>query len=339
MQIKKEQLIKALEAVKPGLHSKDIVEQATSFAFMDGMVVTFNDMIAVRYPIDLDIEGAVRANELYALLSKIKEKEIDLEVTENELRISGEKFKGGIKLEAEIRLPLEELGEYEDDWEEIPEGFLSAIKLAAPCAATDMSKPVLTCVHIEGQYVEASDDFRIIRVDMGDDAEDVFEESMELPASAVRSLVRYPVEEFCLSPGWVHFKTEKGSIFSCRTFADDFPDISALLDVEGPEVKFPSNVVELLEKAGIFTKGDTARDEEVFFTIKNKKLIIRGEGDYGWFEEETRCPYKGKEEITFAVSPIFLYDILSHLRHCIVGENALKFEGDNYEHTVCLSEM
>lgn len=336
MEIKKEKLIKALEEVKPGLGSKDIVEQSTSFAFMDGHVVTFNDMIAVRYPIDLDIEGAVRANELYALLSKIKEKKIDLKVTKNELQIKGEKFKGGIKLEAEIRLPLEEMGEYDEEWIDIPKGFIPAIKLAAPCAAADMSKPILTCVHIEGRYVEATNDFLIIKIDMGKKAKKSFKESLEIPASAVRSLIRYPVEEFCLSPGWVHFRTGEGCIFSCRTFADGFPDISHLLDIEGPEVKLPTNVTDLLEKAGIFTEGDSDRDEEVLFSLANKKLTVRGEGDYGWFEEETRCPYTG-EDIQFSVSPAFLYGILDHLRHCVVGEGALKFEGDNYEYVVCLA--
>ena len=82
MKIKKEELLKALAAVKPGLSSKDVIEQSTSFAFMGGHVVTYNDEIAVRYPVDLEIEGAIRANELYSFLSKIKDKEIDLEVSE-----------------------------------------------------------------------------------------------------------------------------------------------------------------------------------------------------------------------------------------------------------------
>ena len=43
MKINKSELQEALAKVKPGLASKDLIEQATSFAFMDGRVVTYND--------------------------------------------------------------------------------------------------------------------------------------------------------------------------------------------------------------------------------------------------------------------------------------------------------
>ena len=75
--MKRIDLLKALEIVKPGLASKEIIQQTTSFAFIEGRVVTFNDEISISHPVpDLDIQGAVQADELYKFLKKTKADEI-----------------------------------------------------------------------------------------------------------------------------------------------------------------------------------------------------------------------------------------------------------------------
>jgi hypothetical protein len=71
--MKKTDLIKALEAVKPGLANKEMIEQSTSFAFMEDRVVTYNDEISISHPLKgIPIVGAIKADELYAFLSKVK---------------------------------------------------------------------------------------------------------------------------------------------------------------------------------------------------------------------------------------------------------------------------
>ena len=66
MKVNKEKLRQALEIVRPGLANKEVIEQATSFAFMDGRVVTYNDEISISHPVEgIEIEGAVKADQLY----------------------------------------------------------------------------------------------------------------------------------------------------------------------------------------------------------------------------------------------------------------------------------
>ena len=72
MKIKRAELLSTLTALRPGLASKEIIEQSTSFIFSDGRVVTYNDEVAVQHPVDLDIIGAVQGKELFALLNKLK---------------------------------------------------------------------------------------------------------------------------------------------------------------------------------------------------------------------------------------------------------------------------
>ena len=69
MKLNKTDLQKALEIVKPGLANKEMIEHSTSFAFIGGRVVTYNDEISLSHPVEgLEIEGAIHAEELYKLL-------------------------------------------------------------------------------------------------------------------------------------------------------------------------------------------------------------------------------------------------------------------------------
>ena len=89
----RKELLGALSAVRPGLANKEVMEQSCSFVFDGGMVCTYNDEIAVSHPVPEGISGAVRASELFSLLSKFPDEEIGVEVTEAELVVSGKKRK------------------------------------------------------------------------------------------------------------------------------------------------------------------------------------------------------------------------------------------------------
>ncbi len=331
MKINKKKLMAVLEKVKPGLASKDIVSQATSFAFSDGYISTFNDEIAISAPFESEIEGAVRANELYALLSKVYDDELDVTTKGNELIIKGKKAKAGIKLETEITLPIDELGDTTKmALLPLPEDFLDIINIASQVAAKDMSKPILTCVFIEGEMIYASDGGRIIRGEMNGKIDG----SILLPAAVVKTLLKYNVTEFGKTQGWVHFHTEDELIFSSRVLVGDFPEVDEYLEVEGDILTFPKTIISMLDRAGVFT-AENISDEFVTISVENKKMIVKGEGEFGWLEETTNCRYQG-DKVEFSVDPAFLVDIVEDLKKCVVGENTLLFQGENFDHVISL---
>ena len=47
MKLNKADLQRALEIVKPGLANKEMIEHSTSFAFINGKVITYNDEISL----------------------------------------------------------------------------------------------------------------------------------------------------------------------------------------------------------------------------------------------------------------------------------------------------
>ena len=78
MKIATSKIKEALAIVKPALANKEILEQTTSFAFLNGRVVTYNDEISISHPFESDFEGAVKAEELYGLLSRTTKEEVSL---------------------------------------------------------------------------------------------------------------------------------------------------------------------------------------------------------------------------------------------------------------------
>ena len=336
MKLNKTELQKALEIVKPGLANKEMIEQSTSFAFIAGRVVTYNDELSISHPVPgLEIEGVIQAEELYQLLSKIKKDEIEIVIQDNEIILQVGRSKAGLSLKQEIKLPLEEIGE-QKKWKPLPDDFLHFMGFAMTSCGKDMSRPVLTCVHVTKEgFIESSDGFRISQCELG---EKMPFGPLLIPVSSVRELVKLKPTKIAEGEGWVHFQTEEGSIMSCRIFEDKFPDVSPFLAMEGIEINFPKTTEDVLDRARVFSKRDHFLDEEIQLTLADKRIKIKSKSESGWFEEEINFSYED-DPITFSISPHLLKDILKETSSCILGEDKLKFEGAGWIYVTILREV
>lgn len=330
--MKKQDLITALEAVRPGLSNKETIEQATHFAFTGGRVITYNDEISISHPIeDFDIEGAVKAEELYKFLNKVNDDDIDVKLAKGEIRLSCGRSKAGLTLQEEIKLPFGEAGE-RDDWYGLPEDVLKAMHFCMFSCSKDMSKPVLSCVNVDKQgKVESSDDLRITQVDIDFLPVNTF----LIPATSVRELSKYNPTHIAEGKGWVHFKTEEGTVFSCRVFDDNFPEVGHFFGTVGKQIKIPSTTTDVLERASIFSKRDHPLDELVQVEFEKNRMKIRAEGGVGWFEEEVNVKFRD-DPVAFHINPSFLHQMANHVNTCVLGNNVMEFTGGNWRHIVCL---
>jgi DNA polymerase III sliding clamp (beta) subunit (PCNA family) len=330
MKINRIDLVKALEVVKPGLTNKDVIEQAKSFAFMDGRLVTYNDNISISYPVPgIDFTGAIQAEEFYKLLSKMKTEDIELEVTDSEILITAGKMKAGMILQSEIVLPLDQIEEI-GKWTKLPENFSDLLSFVISTCSNNMARPILTTIHIAPTFVEASDSYRL---------KSIKNEGKKLPeflipANSAREVIKFKPDKVSLGSGWVHFMKEE-AILSCRIFQDNYPTTTAFFEVKGKEITFPPSLTEIMEKVIIFSKRDTQIDEQATIEVSDKEIEISAKSNYGWFKEKTRIKYTGKS-FTFIIAPSFLLEILKISNTCIVGDSRLKFTGENWESVIML---
>lgn len=325
--MKKQDLIDALEVVKPGLASKELIEQSTSFAFVDGRVVTYNDEISISHPVEgLDLTGAIQATELYAILKKLKQDEIEISVNENEIVLSAGKVKCGLLLQSEIKLPLTEIDEIQK-WKTLPAGFIVAMQMAMMSCGTDNSKPILTCVHIHPEYIEGTNGFALYKSIM---TTRFIKAPILIPATSASILSRFAPAKIAVTDGWVHFKSDNGAILSCRTFADKYPDTSKITKITGVLLTFPKTIMAILDRATVFGKhGAKVTDEDVDIIIDKKKIKISSKSESGWFEESANIDFEG-ERLSFKIMPSLLKGILASTTSCLYCGHALKFEGENW---------
>lgn len=338
MKINRNDLLDSLKKVQPGLAAKEIIEQSQCFVFSDGELITYNDEIMISCPCTVaeKITGAVRAEELFALLSKIKDETIEIVVKDDELQVISKRSKAGIPFSADIELPFDELQlPGDDDWIPLPESFAEGIWKCSVTASRDMTKPVLTCIHLNGRSIESSDDYRITSFQMPGKRK-VFKDPVLLPATSARELARYVPTEYGLTQGWAHFTNEDGVIFSSRVFhEEEYPDVGQFLEVEGKPVDIPDGMEAVLERAGIFSKAEIAEDESIEVAIGTKAMTISGEGDHGWFVEEIPIKRKGKN-IRFRINPSFFKDLIDLHPKITVGEDRIRIETENFVHVVSL---
>jgi len=328
MKIDKNKLQKALEIVKPGLANKELIEQSTSFAFVGQRVVTYNDEISISHPIEgMEINGAIKADKLYAFLGKIKKEQINVVVEGNELLLSVGKSKAGFALQEEIKLPLDEEVKEHGKWYPLPKDFLRFMEFTVPSCSRDSSKPIITCVHVnKNGYVEASDDYRITRCELN---EEMPVKTFLIPSSSVMTMIRLKPTKIAEGTGWIHFRTPAGTIMSARLFKDKYPSTDVMREIKGKVVILPEVMDKALEKADIFAKRDHLLDEIIDITIKDNLLTIRAESDSEWFEERLPLKYEG-DSINFLITPYLLKGILTETKSCRVSKQKLRFEGEGW---------
>lgn len=325
MKINKNDLQEALSIVKPGLATKELLVQTTSFAFIGGRVITYNDEISISHPINgIDFTGAIKAEELYGLLTKIKEDEIEIEVTGDELKIKAGKVKAGLRLETDINLPLQESP---NEWKKIKKAsqFIEYIKLAGQTCGTDMSDSKLTCVCVRGKNIIGSDGQRLIQCSL---KHEMPVKEFLLPAINVVELIKIKPTHIQLEEDWIYFKNDKGTIFSCRTVKDIYMpqhsiDPHLLID-EKAKIKFPDNILEILSRVMSFSKREFALEEIIEVTIKNGKVTFSAETENtkSWIKE--KMIIKSNVNLFFSITPSLFIDILKSTKICQIDKSMTK---------------
>lgn len=330
----REDLLRKLEAVSPGLAIKEAVEQSSCFVFRAGRVITFNDEIACSIACDIGFEGAVAAKPLIDLLSKMSEKVIDIGVEgdETEIMVKGKRRRAGITMEAQIALPVDSV-EPPKKWREIGHDFADAISVVQQCASKDTNNFHLTCIHMTPDCVEACDNFQVVRYPV--------ETGLKAPCLVKKDSIKHVtglgMTEVSETKTWIHYRNPSGLQLSVRREVMDFEDIDHILDMDGIPTTLPGGLAEAVEKAEIFS-GENADNNLVTVTFRADQLSIRGEGASGWYEERKDVKWEG-EPIKFSMAPKLLVAITAKTNDCSIAPGRLKIDSGKFTYVTCLGKV
>ena len=330
MQVKREELLKLLETLTPGLAQREIVEQSNTFVFTKERIFTYNDDIACSCPSPLkDVEGAVPASDLVAILQKLKDKEIDISQDDSVLILTGKRCKSGITMNTEILLPVKY--QKKGEWKPLPKNFKEAVDTVKNCASSDASKFAFTCIHIMPKHIEACDNKRAARYDIKTN----FEKEVLIRASSLQHVISTDVTEFLEKGNWIHFQNSAGFQISCLRFIGEaYQDLEKVLNRKGVEVVLPITSIGAITCAEVFSSKN--EENKLVIHLKGAELQISSQGNSGWFWEKKKVKYTGPD-ISFTITPKLLIDLLEHDNHCEIHENKmLKITDKNYTYVVVL---
>lgn len=325
---------KALEVVKPGLATTVVeIDQVTSFAFTGDSVTTFNNEICITHPLsNLEIHGAIEAELLYKFLSKVKADKITLSIDDTSVEMKSGRMKATFSIEPEIKLPLkDEKLITKGKWKKLPETFAGDVSMVKSCVSKDMIKPKLNCVHFNKEgFIESSDGFRIFRYSYEDKLP---MQTMLIPESSVNSLIQMNPTHVAKGDEWIHFKNAGGTVLSCRTLDDEFPETEEFLKKgkKGIKITFPKELIAALDVAEIFTDNHMVK-----LAIDKDELTISSESQIASYKEKLTLD-SDVAPFAFYITPYLLRDILRQIQYCTIYKDKLIFKSDNWTYMTMLT--
>lgn len=333
MRINREDLLHALESVQAGLSSREIIEQSSCFVFKDGFVHTYNDEVACYMKTELTLEGAVQAAPLLAILGKLAEPELEVEEGDSgALVLRGKKRRVDLTREAQVQLPIDKV-EKPTKWRELSSDFVEAVQLVQHCASRDESKFSLTCIHIAPKFVEACDNYQVTRVKLATGCE----QSVLVRASSLKNIVSLGMTHVSETESWIHFKNAAGLVLSCRRYVEQYPDLKAILSMEGHPIVIPRGLGEAADRASVFA-ADASGESQVMVEVQPGKLRIRGSGASGSYLESKKLQYDGPH-LSFLIAPELLIEITKRHTEAEINEGKLKVNGGKWVYVTCLGAV
>lgn len=336
MTIEKEILLKKLSSIKAGLSTKDIIEYGNYFIFTGDEIITYNDQLSIGVAFKSEfIQGAaIPADEFLQILARIKSDTVDLDFADGVLKIKSGRVSAELKCLWDQDIDFIKVlrpGDKKLKWKSLPDDFREGLLMTIFSTSSDMTKAYLTCLNIQNEYITSSDNLRISKFTFKNKIDDSF----LLPALAAKELVKFKdIKKYCIDESWAFFKDEADIIFCARIVDGEFPDVTSFFDVEGEEFSFPKTTIDSIDTASVFAEGDYDFEKKIQITIKNKKMICKGEREIGWIKEESKINIE--HDFSFVINPFFFGEVLKHTSNAKISDNVVLFYSENFQHLIML---
>lgn len=336
MKINREDFLRTLEAVTPGLaKGKQTLEDRKNYLFIPDQVLTFNEERCCRAPTDLgdSVTGVINSASLLDVLRKMPDEEINVRQKNSQLYIRGKGRTLRLSVSDNITIPVAEL-KLPKKWKVISEDFCDAVHLVYPCVGTgkesNENKDSLPCIHVHPDYVEACNMEQLCRYNVATQ----ISESMLIRGDSLIHVTALSATKIAEDDHWIHFQNDLGYTLSCRRNIGKFSDLSSLFDIQGEKVQIPKELEAITDRASILTR-EFAIDTHVSVTISSSQIEVVGEGVSGTYTEIGKVQYQGPP-IHFTIVPEVLKSIAKRYSECYVTETHLRVDGGNWKYVTLL---
>lgn len=343
-------LLDTLTNVRPALSTKEFIEVFTCFCFTGDSVFAYDDLIAIKAPIEVPIKGAVKGSMLLDMLRSLNGEEVELMQNGNSLQINS--------AGSELKLPM--LGEESFFFRPsalegyawsipIDDKLLRAFSKCLLSASSDSSNPermgVTLTIGDDGRSqitAYSTDGVSITSVIVGNAQGDVSGKYV-LPTDFCKAIVELsPVVE---GEKWLAVSDIEHKVVAS---VGDYSITSKLIDAEpldfvntikrffdggGDFVAIPDTVGSALTRAELIVKGNNSH---CVLEADDRTLRIDARSTYGEVLDE--CSLSDHHsKVKVSINPYLVRRVLDNANQMQVNRNAVVLLGEEYVHLVAVT--
>lgn len=328
--MKKSDLKKVVDAMKPAFKANDIAEFGKYLFFLKDKTFAYNGAMSIVLDYKSDVEFAVPAVEFTKFLDKVKADEVELAIDEA-INIKAGKAtasfaKNDFILNKAKELPLQ----VPETFDALPKDFVQAMKMCQYSVGKDKSFEALTYLYVHKNRAASTDNYRVSQYLMGDELKD----DLYIPGEALKYLISYDVNEYKLADGAIYFKGKDNAVFITRTSSLPFPEYESYMEGQGLELEFPVAMKEMVDTASVTVDGIVEVDKNVKIEIANNNIKVHSENEVGKVVVEEKID--SDAEASILINPAFLSTILDITRKITLCENRIIFSTEKFRHVVAL---
>lgn len=282
----------AMKKCMPGVETgASLIVGADAFLFTPGYIHTYNDTIAVSTPLAAEgLEGAVKAADLFKLVSKINAPMINIEVNGPEVKLNGGRTNARMTMidSSRIKQYIDTLGRDQADWKKLPGGFMDAVKI---CKLSCNPSPLRGIAVVTGPdgvnaQVMSTDQSRIsvgtLQGNMG---------PLWIDDPVVNDLMKLgEPTDYAMGGAWLHLKYADGTVFSCKLkdcaqFPVTMLNAQVVAVQDTPAIiqgRLPKDLLEATGRVATMASGlDGSSASLVRLTFKPEGLELYAQKDTG----------------------------------------------------------
>lgn len=347
--MKKSDLLTAIKAVMIGVEKGSSATGMDFVLFDENWIRSFKDDISVSFPLTTGLRTAVRAEELFKVVSKMKGEELDIKIGEGKLLVKDNKttLKMNPLQSDNLNHSLERILSVQTDdldWYQLPKGFIEGLRLCVFSAGTGPALNTLAGVHFASEKVISTDNFRVSVYGM----EEMVPFPFTIPTKSAEGLLKLGIDfdSIAISKAWMHLSDKGGAIFSSRLLSGEYPADKILglfttqkFSSEKAAYKLPEGLEESLDRAEVLAGVDDATGftsiVQVSLSYSNGNLIVKAGKEVGEIVDE--IPWEKDsvgEGFEMKVQPDFLRKVLRLTREFKISptKKSILFSSEKFQH-------
>lgn len=250
-------MLQELKFVQGAISAKDFIPALTHFRIENGTVRSFNGLLALCTPIQLDIDCTPKALPLIKAIGNCDET-VTLTLTPaGRLSVKSGSFKALIDCIQEETPHVQPEGEF---IEFSGEHLLNAFKAMYDFIGTDASRPWANGILLKGQSAFATNNVCLIEYWVGSS----FPHECNIPRACVKEMLRIgePPTGAQLSDNNITFHYTNNRWLRSQLFSTEWPDLSKVLDRECNPLPVNEELFVALDKL----KGFVDKQGRIYFT-------------------------------------------------------------------------